>query len=211
MNHVSISRANPRFLFAGVDEAGRGPLAGPVVAAAVILDPNRYIDGLADSKTLSERRRNRLTLIIKEDALSWSVGMASIEEIDELNILQATLLAMQRAINGLAIQPDEALIDGNCLPKLLIPAHAIVKGDSKIKVIGAASIVAKVERDKIMADYHNQYPDYSFHLHKGYGTKRHLNEIEKFGILPIHRKSFKPVKMMLIQQKFTSKSLKIQN
>jgi ribonuclease HII len=187
-------------LFAGVDEAGRGPLAGPVVAAAVILDPVRPIDGLADSKILSEGKRNSLFTMIKENALSWSVGMSSVEEIDELNILQATLLAMQRAVNGLGMQPDEVLIDGNCLPRLSIPAQAIVKGDSKVKAISAASILAKVERDKIMVGYHKKYPDFSFHLHKGYGTRQHINEISQFGILPVHRRTFNPVKMMIVQQ-----------
>ncbi|UOA09193.1 ribonuclease HII [Methylobacter sp. S3L5C] len=191
----------PDFLVAGVDEAGRGPLAGPVVAAAVILDPLKYIDSLADSKVLSERKRDSLFEIIKADALSWSVGMASVEEIDELNILQATLLAMQRAVNGLAIVPDQVLVDGNCLPKLLIPAQAIIKGDSKVKAISAASILAKVERDKIMVDYYQQYPDYSFHRHKGYGTKQHLKELEQFGFLSIHRKTFNPVRTMILQQK----------
>ena len=188
-------------LVAGVDEAGRGPLAGPVVAAAVILDPLRPIDGLADSKILSERKRNSLFEIIKEAVLSWSVGVASVEEIDDFNILQATLLAMQRAVNGLAIQPDEVLIDGNCLPDLFIPAQAIVKGDSKVKVISAASIVAKVERDSIMTGYYKKYPDFSFHQHKGYGTKQHLAEIEQFGFLPVHRKTFNPVKTMIAQQR----------
>lgn len=196
-----LTKTTQYFLLAGVDEAGRGPLAGPVVAAAVILDPLRPIDGLADSKILSERKRDSLFEIIKAAALSWSVGVASVEEIDEINILQATLLAMQRAVNGLAVQPDEVLIDGNRLPSLLIPAQAIVKGDSKVKVISAASIVAKVERDKIMVDYHKKYPDFSFHLHKGYGTGQHITEIEKFGILPVHRKTFNPVKTMLSQQR----------
>ena len=189
------------FLVAGVDEAGRGPLAGPVVAAAVILDPSRPIDGLADSKILSECKRGSLSEIIKAVALSWSVGVASVEEIDEINILQATLLAMQRAVNGLAIQPDEVLIDGNRLPDLFIPAQAIVKGDSKVKAISAASILAKVERDSIMVDYHKKYPDFSFHLHKGYGTQQHITEIEQFGFLPIHRRTFNPVKTMIIQQR----------
>ena len=189
------------FLVAGVDEAGRGPLAGPVVAAAVILDPLRPIDGLADSKILSERKRDSLDEIIKACALSWSVGIASVDEIDEHNILQATLLAMQRAVNGLAISPDEVLVDGNRLPDLLMPAQAIVKGDSKVKVISAASIVAKVERDRIMVDYHKKYPDFSFHIHKGYGTRQHIAEIEQFGFLAIHRKTFNPVKTMIAQQK----------
>ncbi|MEY3288303.1 MAG: hypothetical protein RLZZ419_545 [Pseudomonadota bacterium] len=189
------------FLVAGVDEAGRGPLAGPVVAAAVILDPLKYIDGLADSKILSERKRDSLFEIIKADALSWSVAMASVEEIDELNILQATLLAMQRAVNGLSIKPDQVLVDGDCLPKLLVPAQAIIKGDSKVKAISAASILAKVERDKIMVDYHKKYPDFSFHQHKGYGTKQHLKELEQFGFLSIHRKTFNPVRTLILQQK----------
>jgi len=201
MDDGHLIKATQNFLVAGVDEAGRGPLAGPVVAAAVILDPLRPIDGLADSKILSERKRDSLFEIIKEVALSWSVGVASVEEIDELNILQATLLAMQRAVYGLAIQPDEVLIDGNRIPDLFIPAQAIVKGDSKVKVIGAASILAKVERDSIMVDYNKKYPDFAFHLHKGYGTQQHLAEIKQFGFLPVHRKTFNPVKTMIIQQK----------
>ena len=201
MDDDHLIKTSQYVLVAGVDEAGRGPLAGPVVAAAVILDPLKPIDGLADSKILSERKRDGLFEIIKADALSWSVGIASVEEIDEFNILQATLLAMQRAVNGLAIQPDEVLIDGNRLPSLLIPARAIVKGDSKVKVISAASIVAKVVRDKIMVDYFQKYPDFSFHLHKGYGTQQHLAEIEQFGFLPIHRKTFNPVKTMIMQEK----------
>ena len=199
MDDNELIKISHKLLIAGVDEAGRGPLAGPVVAAAVILDSQKHIDGLADSKVLNERKRDSLFEAIKIDTLSWSVGVATVEEIDELNILQATLLAMQRAINGLAIQPDEVLIDGNCLPKLLMPAQAIVKGDSKVKAISAASIVAKVVRDKIMVDYHNLYPDYAFHIHKGYGTKQHLKEIEKFGFLPIHRKSFNPLRTILLQ------------
>jgi ribonuclease HII len=201
MDDDHLIKTSQYVLVAGVDEAGRGPLAGPVVAAAVILDPLKPIDGLADSKILTERKRDGLFEIIKADALSWSVGIASVEEIDEFNILQATLLAMQRAVNGLAIQPDEVLIDGNRLPSLLIPAQAIVKGDSKVKVISAASIVAKVVRDKIMVDYYQKYPDFSFHLHKGYGTQQHLAEIEQFGFLPIHRKTFNPVKTMIMQEK----------
>ncbi|WP_051299884.1 ribonuclease HII [Methylobacter luteus] len=195
-DHYLIKRSFD-FNIAGVDEAGRGPLAGPVVAAAVILDPARPIDGLADSKKLSESKRDSLCKIIKEVALGWAVAEASVEEIDELNILQATLLAMQRAINGLPVRPDEVLIDGNQLPDLSMPAQAIVKGDSKVKSISAASILAKVERDKIMYDYHNKYPDFSFHLHKAYGTKQHLAEIERFGYLSVHRRSFNPVKTMI--------------
>ena len=184
-------------MIAGVDEAGRGPLAGPVVAAAVILDISRPIVGLADSKILSERKRNALFNEIKENALSWAIALATVEEIDELNILQATLLAMQRAVNGLAIQPDQVLVDGNQLPKLSMPAQAIIKGDSKVQAISAASILAKVERDRLMVNLDKEYPEFTFRQHKGYGTKQHLNEIDKLGISPIHRKSFNPIKTML--------------
>jgi ribonuclease HII len=195
-----LQKVSQGLIVAGVDEAGRGPLAGPVFAAAVILDPMRPIAGLADSKTLSENKRDSLYIAIKEAALSWSIAEASVAEIDGLNILQATLLAMQRAVNGLNVRPDEVLVDGNCLPKLPMPAQAIVKGDSKVQAISAASILAKVERDKLMGDYYQQYPDFSFHLHKGYGTRQHLDEIERFGFLAVHRKTFNPVKTMLIQQ-----------
>lgn len=188
---------NSAILIAGVDEAGRGPLAGPVFAAAVILDPNQPIHGLADSKILSESRRNSLYLNIKQAALSWSIAQASVEEIDQLNILQATLLAMQRAVQGLHILPDEVLVDGNRLPQLAMPAQAIVKGDSKIQAISAASILAKVERDKLMVKYQEQNPNFSFSLHKGYGTKQHIAEIEQFGILDSHRKTFNPVRSIL--------------
>lgn len=188
------------FIVAGVDEAGRGPLAGPVFAAAVVLNPMRPIAGLADSKILSESKRDSLYLIIKEAALSWSIAQASVEEIDRLNILQATLLAMQRAVNGLHIRPDQVLVDGNRLPDLSMPAQAIVKGDSKVQAISAASILAKVERDKLMVDYHQRYPEFSFHIHKGYGTKQHLAEIEQCGFLEIHRRTFNPVKTLLIRQ-----------
>lgn len=191
--------APPPALIAGVDEAGRGPLAGPVYAAAVILNPNQPITGLADSKTLSESKREALYSVIIDSALCWSIASASVEEIDSLNILQATLLAMQRAVTGLSSQPDEVLVDGNRLPKLTVPAQAIVKGDSKVQAISAASILAKVTRDRLMLDYHKDHPDFAFHLHKGYGTKQHLAEIEKFGYLPIHRKTFAPIKRMLIK------------
>jgi len=188
------------FVVAGVDEAGRGPLAGPVFAAAVILNPLRPIAGLADSKILSESKRDSLYPIIKEAALSWSIAEASVEEIDRLNILQATLLAMQRAVNGLHLRPDRVLVDGNRLPDLPMSAQAIVKGDSKVQAISAASILAKVERDKLMVDYRQRYPDFSFHLHKGYGTKQHLAEIEQYGVLEVHRRTFNPVKTMLIRR-----------
>jgi ribonuclease HII len=188
-------------LVAGVDEAGRGPLAGAVVAAAVILNPQRPIVGLADSKMLSENKREALYSLIIDCALSWCIASASVEEIDELNILQATLLAMQRAVHGLSIQPDEVLVDGNRLPRLSMPAQAIVKGDSKVQAISAASILAKVTRDRMMVDCHKAYPDFAFHLHKGYGTKHHLAELEQFGYLPVHRKTFAPIKHMLGAQK----------
>ncbi len=185
------------YLIAGVDEAGRGPLAGPVVAAAVILNPLSPIAGLADSKKLSETKRNHLSPIIKQSALSWSIAAASVEEIDGLNILQATLLAMQRAVRGLTILPEQVLVDGNQLPVLTVPAQAIIKGDSKVQAISAASILAKVERDKLMCDYHAQYPEFSFHRHKGYGTQQHLAEIHQYGVLDIHRKTFKPLRKYL--------------
>jgi ribonuclease HII len=197
MTNDSLIEAGWIGFIAGVDEAGRGPLAGSVVAAAVILDPNNPIEGLADSKKLSEAQRNRLAVLIKQHALSYSIAQASVTEIDQINILQATLLAMQRAVNGLSLLPELVLVDGNRLPNLAIPAQAIVKGDSKVKAISAASILAKVTRDAIMVDYHAQYPDFSFHIHKGYGTKQHIAEIEKFGCLDIHRRTFNPVRSKL--------------
>ncbi len=184
-------------LIAGVDEAGRGPLAGPVVAAAVILDPDNPIEGLRDSKKLSEEVREKLALEIKEKALSWSVGHASVEEIDEINILQATMLAMKRAIEGLSIRPGLVLVDGNRLPKMKIPMNAIVKGDDLVPAISAASIIAKTTRDGWLRDIDAAHPEYGFAKHKGYGTKAHLDAIRKFGVLSIHRKSFAPVAQVL--------------
>lgn len=184
-------------IIAGVDEAGRGPWFGPVVAAAVILNPLRPIAGLADSKKLTEAKRNSLFPIIQEQALSWAIAEASVEEIDQLNILQATLLAMQRAVQQLAVQPELALIDGNQLPVLTMPAQAIVKGDSKVQAISAASILAKVARDHMMLAAHQQYPNFSFHRHKGYGTQLHLAELNRYGVLPGHRKSFAPIKKII--------------
>ena len=186
-------------LVAGVDEAGRGPWAGPVVAAAVILDTERPIAGLADSKTLSESKRNALYQTITENALSWSVAEASVTEIDNINILQATLLAMCRAVKGLDMRPDQLLVDGLHVPDCSIPAQAIVKGDSKVQAISAASILAKVHRDQLMVDYQKKYPLFSFHSHKGYGTRQHLAEIEQFGVLEVHRRTFNPVKKMLLE------------
>lgn len=182
-------------LIAGVDEVGRGPLVGAVVTAAVILDPERPIAGLADSKKLSEKKRLLLAEEIKEKALAWSLGRAEAAEIDQLNILQATMLAMCRAVQGLHIQPDFVLIDGNRIPAALnIAAQAVVKGDSLVAEISAASILAKVARDQEMLLLHQKYPQYGFDRHKGYPTKFHLEALEKYGILSEHRQSFAPVK-----------------
>jgi len=180
-------------LVAGVDEAGRGPLAGPVVAAAVILDELQPIAGLADSKTLTAARRERLFDEIRARALCCSIAEASVEEIDRLNILQATLLAMRRAVQGLRLKPRLALVDGNRLPQLDMPAEAIVKGDARVAAISAASILAKVTRDRWCADLHAQYPQYGFAGHKGYGTAEHLAALQAHGACPQHRRSFAPV------------------
>jgi len=182
---------------AGVDEAGRGPLAGPVIAAAVILDPQASIEGLADSKTLSEKKRVLLCAEIQQKSLAWAMGSATVEEIDEINILQASLLAMQRAIHALPIQPTLVLVDGNRCPELAYPAEAIVKGDSKVPAISAASIIAKVMRDQIMWQLHEQYPQYGFAQHKGYPTVQHRNAIKTLGVSSQHRRSFAPVKAIL--------------
>lgn len=180
-------------LVAGVDEAGRGPLAGPVVAAAVILDDEQPIEGLADSKVLSEKRRTRLYHEIMGRALCCSIASASVEEIDQLNILNATMLAMQRAVQGLRLKPSRVLVDGNRLPQLDVFAEAIVKGDSKVRAISAASILAKVTRDQYMDDMDARYPGYGFAKHKGYGTAEHLAALKTLGITPVHRLSFAPV------------------
>jgi ribonuclease HII len=185
------------YLVAGVDEVGRGPLAGDVVAAAVILDPANPIDGLDDSKKLTEKKREALFPIIQQRALSWCVARASVQEIDELNILHASLLAMQRAVQGLQLQPEHVLVDGNRLPKWRYCAEAVVKGDSRVKAIGAASILAKVVRDREMVAFDQRYPGYGFAGHKGYPTKVHIAAIETLGITPIHRQSFGPVKKQL--------------
>lgn len=184
-------------LAAGVDEAGRGPIAGPVVAAAVILDELRPIAGLADSKALSPRRRERLCDEIRAHALCCSVGEASVEEIDRLNILQATLLAMQRAVAGLRLKPLKVLVDGDRLPKLEVQAEAVVGGDAIVPVISAASIVAKVHRDRWCAEQHVLYPQYGFDAHKGYGTAAHLAALRQHGPCPLHRRSFAPVARLL--------------
>ncbi|OBX07349.1 ribonuclease HII [Gallibacterium salpingitidis] len=185
-------------LIAGVDEVGRGPLIGAVVTAAVILDPKQPIVGLADSKKLSEKKRLQLAEEIKAKALAWSLGRAEASEIDQLNILQATMLAMCRAVQGLAIQPDFVLVDGNRIPKDLgINAQAVVKGDSLVAEISAASILAKVARDQEMIELHQKYPEYGFDRHKGYPTALHLENLAKYGILPEHRQSFAPVKQYI--------------
>ncbi|MCI9685018.1 ribonuclease HII [Vibrio parahaemolyticus] len=184
-------------LIAGVDEVGRGPLVGDVVTAAVILDPNNPIEGLNDSKKLSEKKRLALLPEIKEKALAWAVGHCSPEEIDELNILQATMVAMQRAIAGLKVQPDLVLIDGNRCPELPMDSHAVVKGDLRVAEISAASIIAKVVRDQEMEELDKQYPQFGFAKHKGYPTKAHFEAIEQHGVISEHRKSFKPVKKAL--------------
>jgi len=184
-------------LLAGVDEAGRGPLAGPVVAAAVILDDLHPIRGLADSKLLTARRREQLFDEIRAKALCVCIAQASVEEIDELNILQATLLAMRRAVEGLRLLPQQVLVDGNQLPRLKVPAEAIVKGDSKVPAISAASILAKVHRDRLCAELHLQWPDYGFDGHKGYPTPNHLAALQQHGACPAHRRSYAPVRNVL--------------
>lgn len=174
----------------GVDEAGRGPLAGPVYAAAVILPVGAQITGLNDSKKLSEKKREELFDIITNTAVSFSIGIADEKEIDEINILNATFLAMKRAINGLEICPDYAIIDGNRAPHSNIAEETVVKGDGKVMSVAAASIIAKVSRDRFMLKMAEQYPEYQFEKHKGYGTKLHYEMIEKYGVSPIHRRSF---------------------
>ncbi len=183
----------PPGLVCGIDEAGRGPLAGPVVAAAVILDPARPIPGLNDSTQLSEKRREELAVQIREHALAWAVAEASVEEIDRINILQATFLAMQRAVAGLSIRPEAAMVDGNRCPKLDIPVEAVVKGDGKIASIAAASILAKTVRDAGMLALHARYPDYGCDRHMGYPTPAHLAALQAHGPSPVHRRSYAPV------------------
>lgn len=174
----------------GIDEAGRGPLAGPVCAAAVMLPLGLEIDGLDDSKKLSEAKREALFDVVKEKALSYGIGWASEREIDELNILQATFLAMRRAVEAMPIPADYALVDGNRMPPLAIPGENVVKGDSKCACIAAASILAKVSRDRLLRQWDLTYPEYGFAKHKGYGTKAHYEAIKRYGILPVHRRSF---------------------
>jgi ribonuclease HII len=184
-------------LMAGVDEVGRGPLAGPVVAAAVILDERRKIRGLNDSKLLSAPVRERLDDEIRDKALCCSVGQASVEEIDRLNILQAALLAMRRAVDGLRLAPQVVFVDGNQLPRLPMACRAIVGGDAKVRAISAASIVAKVYRDRLCGDLHEEHPEYGFAAHKGYSTPEHLDALRRHGACRHHRRSFAPVREVL--------------
>jgi len=185
---------------AGVDEAGRGPLAGPVVAGAVILDPHNPIDGLQDSKRLTAARREVLYVQIQEKALAWAVAAADVGEIDRINILQATMLAMQRAVGALQPAAQHALIDGNRCPVLACPAQAIVKGDSRVAAISAASIMAKVTRDREMLSLDLQYPGYGLARHKGYPSKAHIEALENLGVTPIHRLSYAPVRRVMERQ-----------
>lgn len=178
-------------LVCGVDEAGRGPLAGPVCAAAVILPRGYVIDGLDDSKKLSEKKREKLYDVITENAVSYCVAFGSVEEIEKFNILQATFMAMTRAVNGLKIRPDFVLVDGNRKPpEILLPCDTVIKGDSKSYSVAAASVLAKVTRDRLLYDYDREYPQYGFAKHKGYGTKAHYEAIAQYGITPVHRPSF---------------------
>jgi ribonuclease HII len=190
----------PPGLVAGVDEAGRGPLAGPVVAGAVILDPQNPIHGLNDSKRLTALRRDVLYEEIREKALAWAVGHADVEEIDRINILQATMLAMKRAVEALQTVPDHALIDGNRCPDLCCPAQAIIKGDSRVAAISAASIMAKVTRDREMLSLDVIYPGYGLAQHKGYPSKAHIEALENLGVTPIHRRSYAPVRRVIEKQ-----------
>jgi len=189
----------PRALVCGVDEAGRGPLAGPVFAACVILDPSRPIRGLADSKQLEPERREELALRIRERALAFAVASASVEEIDCMNILQATLTAMRRAVEALTLAPTQVVIDGNRCPVLQFPTHAVIGGDAKVRVISAASILAKTARDALMLELHAVRPEYGFDRHKGYSTPEHLAALRLHGASQFHRRSFAPVREVMLQ------------
>ena len=192
-----------KWLVCGVDEAGRGPLAGPVYAAAVILDPARRVNGLADSKMLTAERREVLAGRIKQRAIAWAVAQASVEEIDRINILRASLLAMRRAVEALKTQPHEAWVDGQMCPDLACRSRAIVDGDAKHKMISAASILAKTARDAEMCALHERYPQYGFHQHKGYSTPEHLNALRLLGPCDVHRRSFDPVRVFFQKDLFS--------
>lgn len=181
----------------GVDESGRGPLAGPVFAACVILNPDHCIEGLADSKTLSEAKRNSLTVAIKAHSIAWAIGFASVKEIDRINILQASLLAMKRAVESLSLVPSRVLVDGNQKPRLRCPVTTIVRGDSLVPEISAASILAKTARDAEMVALHQRFPRYGFDQHKGYSTERHIAALRTHGISVVHRRSFAPVRELI--------------
>ncbi len=192
-----IFAANDNLLIAGVDEAGRGPLAGPVIAAAVILNPEQPVRGLADSKTLTAKRREVLAGEIMQKACAYAVARAEPEEIDAINILRASLMAMQRAVCALSIRPQQVLVDGNHCPVLDIPVQAIIKGDATVECISAASIIAKVVRDHEMEELDRQYPGYGFSVHKGYPTRAHISALRELGASPVHRRSFAPVSQVL--------------
>lgn len=185
-------------LLAGVDEVGRGPLAGDVVAAAVILDPDRPVEGLRDSKKLSARQRESVAAEIRECALAWALGRASVAEIDDINILQASLLAMERAVDALSTRPEYVLVDGNRLPRWSYASEPVVKGDDRVPAIAAASILAKVQRDEEMVALEETYPGYGLARHKGYPTAEHLAALKQLGVTPVHRKSFAPVRELLV-------------
>ena len=187
-------------LVAGVDEVGRGPLCGAVVTAAVILDPQRPIEGLNDSKKLNEAQREALFPVIQERALAWAIGRAEVHEIDQLNILHATMLAMQRAVAGLSIQPDRVLVDGNRCPVLPMPSEAVIQGDGRVPAISAASILAKVTRDREMREMELLYPGYGIGKYIGYPTRAHMDALKQLGATPIHRRSFAPVRKSLHQE-----------
>jgi len=191
-------------VIAGVDEVGRGPLAGPVVTAAVILPREYDLPGLTDSKKLSAKKREILYYAIKTQAIAWSLGQASIEEIDDINILHATMLAMQRAVSALKIKPSEVLVDGNRTPDFGVPARAIIGGDGKEACISAASIVAKVTRDRIMAEYHEEFPYYGWKNNSGYPTKQHIQALSEYGVTQYHRRSFAPVAKQIIHSQTAS-------
>ena len=195
LSEINISTLS--LLTGGVDEAGRGPLAGPVFAACVVLNPDRPIDGLADSKTLSEKKRDALAIAIKKNAAAWAIGIASVQEIDQINILQASLLAMKRAVESLPCRPDIVLVDGNQKPHLTCKVRTIIRGDSLIPAISAASILAKTARDAEMQRMHQYFPRYGFDQHKGYPTPKHLAALQQHGVSAIHRQSFAPVKALL--------------
>ena len=195
LSEINISTLS--LLTGGVDEAGRGPLAGPVFAACVVLNPDRPIDGLADSKTLSEKKRDALAIAIKENAAAWAIGIASVQEIDQINILQASILAMKRAVENLPFMPDIVLVDGNQKPTLTCKVRTIIRGDSLIPAISAASILAKTARDAEMQRMHQYFPRYGFDQHKGYSTPKHLSALQQHGVIAIHRQSFAPVKALL--------------